>query len=41
MQVIKKDGTKEPFNSQKIIKDKKKSTKRKIYHHTDKDKKNI
>ena len=41
MQVIKKDGTKEPFNSQKIINAVEKSAERAMYHLTDNDKINI
>lgn len=41
MQVIKKDGTKEPFNSQKIINAVEKSAERAMYHLTDDDKINI
>ena len=41
MKVIKKDGTKEPFNSQKIINAVEKSAERAMYHLTDDDKINI
>ena len=41
MQVIKKDGTKEPFNSQKIINAVEKSAERAMYHLTDNDRINI
>lgn len=41
MQVIKKDGTKEPFNSQKIINAVEKSAERAMHHLTDDDKINI
>ena len=41
MDVIKKDGTKEPFNSQKIINAVEKSAERAMYHLTDNDKINI
>ena len=41
MQIIKKDGTKEPFNSQKIINAVEKSAERAMYHLTDNDKINI
>ena len=41
MQVIKKDGTKESFNSQKIINAVEKSAERAMYHLTDDDKINI
>ena len=41
MEVIKKDGTKEPFNSQKIINAVEKSAERAMYHLTDNDKINI